>query len=280
MTRRGNSKLFFFIGPALLINLVIVLIPSVSTIVLSFFKWDGISKPIFVGFKNFETILKSSDFIAALSHNIIWTVVFLTIPVAMGLIGAELLRKTKWDFLQAFYFFPVILPIVVVGIIWGKIYHPIHGIGKYIGVALLGKPSTALYAIMFANIWAWWGFLCAVFYSALQSIPKDLYEAAVLDGANNWQEFRYITLPGILPTIVFMEIMTIIWSFHVFDWIWVTTQGGPAGSTELLATLMYKKAFYSYKVGEAAAIGVIIAVLGMFATLIYYYLKKQKGVEV
>ena len=277
--RKKVKNLFLFVGPALLINVLIVLIPSISTVALSFFKWDGINPPIFIGLQNFKHIFLSMDFLQALTHNVVWTIVFLTIPVAMGLIGAELLRRSKQKFFLAFYFFPTILPIVVVGIIWSKIYHPIHGLGKYLGIALLGNTSTALYAIAFANIWAWWGFLCAVFYSAIQGISKDLYEAAKLDGATKWHEFRYITLPGILPTIVFMEIMTIIWSFQVFDWVWVTTQGGPAGSTELLATLMYKKAFYSYKVGEASAIGTMMAVFGMLATLIYYYLKK-KGVEV
>ena len=131
----------------------------------------------------------------------------------MGLISAEFLRQTKWNFLLPVFFFPTILPIVVVGLIWKFIYHPIRGLGKYLNVVILGDPSIALYGIAFANIWAWWGFLCVVFHSAIQGISKELYEAATLDGANKWQEFRYITIPQIVPTLVFMEIMTIIWSF-------------------------------------------------------------------
>ncbi len=120
--------------------------------------------------------------------------------------------------------------------------------------------------------------LCG-FFSAMQNTSKDLYEAIALDGATKWHEFRYITLPQIIPTITFMEVMTIIWSFQVFDWIWITTQGGPAGSTELLATLLYKRAFYSYKIGEASAIGVMISLFGLAGIVLYYYLSR-KGVEV
>lgn len=203
----------------------------------------------------------------------------MSIPVALGLAGAELLRRTRKELFQLIYFFPVILPVVVIGLIWRYIYHPTRGLGSVFGISLLGQPSTALYAVAFANIWAWWGFLCAVFYSATQSISKDLYEVAALDGATAWQEFRYITLPQIAPTLTFMEIMTIIWSFQVFDWIWVTTQGGPAGSTELLATLLYKKAFYAYKMGEGSAIGVLISLFGFVGVGLYYYLSR-KGVEV
>jgi len=279
---RGRAKrlvaVFPFIGPTLLLNAFVILIPSVLTFGLAFFKWDGIGTPVFVGVRNFLDLFSDPAFIAALKNNFIWTIIFLTIPVGMGLLGAELLRRTHWQFLEPFYFAPVILPIVIVCIIWTYIYHPMRGLGKYLGISLLGRSSTALYAIAFANIWAWWGFLCVVFYGAIQGISKDLYEAAVLDGANRRQEFWYVTLPQIIPTFIFMEIVTIIWSFQVFDWVWVTTQGGPGYATELLATLLFKKSFYLYKVGEATVIGVIISFMGFLAVGILYYLR-HKGIE-
>jgi raffinose/stachyose/melibiose transport system permease protein len=282
MKTRNNKELIQympFLLPTLILNLLIVLFPSISTILLSLFEWSGFGKIKFVGIKNFISIFSDNLVISAILHNIIWTIIFLTIPVILGLTVAELLRRTKWEFLQPFYFFPVILPTVVVCFIWGFIYNPVYGLAKYLGIAILGNPSTALYGIAFANIWAWWGFLGAVFYSAVQSISKELYESASLDGASGWQQFRYITLPQIAPTLVFMEIMTIIWSFQVFDWVWLTTQGGPAGSTELLATLLYKKAFSLYKVGEAAAVGVLISMFGFLSVGLYFYLSKR-GIEV
>ncbi|MDN5346271.1 MAG: raffinose/stachyose/melibiose transport system permease protein [Petrotoga sp.] len=279
---RKNKSIFSvsgFVLPALVINIIVILVPAIMTVILAFFEWDGLNIPQFVGIKNFVTIFRDANFLKALTNNLVWTLIFLTVPVIMGLIVAELLRKTKWRFLQPFFFFPTILPIASVGLIWKFIYHPIRGLGKYLDIVVLGNTKTALYAIAFANIWAWWGFLCVVFYSAMQGISSELYESARLDGANKWQEFIYITIPQIIPTIVFMEVMTIIWSFLVFDWVWIMTQGGPASSSELLATLLYKKAFYSYKVGEASAIGVIISLFGFLGVSLYYYLSR-KGVEV
>lgn len=268
-----------FIIPSLSINLFVIFIPSILTLLLSFFEWDGIGSIRFVGIQNFINLLHYESFWQAISHNIIWTLIFISIPIILGLVGAELLRRTKWNFFESIYFIPVTLPAVIVAIIWRYIYDPMRGIGKIIGIAPLGHPGTALYAIALANIWAWWGFLCAVFFSAIQGVPIELYEAAKLDGAKRWEEFRYITLPQIAPSIVLMEIMTIIWSFQVFDWVWATTQGGPAGASELLATLLYKEAFYSYRIGTASAIGVVISLFGILAINLLYYLRR-KGMEV
>jgi len=281
-SKKKNKSIFSvsgFVLPAVIINILVILVPAIITFILAFFEWDGLNIPKFVGFRNFVTIFQDANFLKALTNNLVWTLIFLTVPVIMGLIVAELLRKTKWTFSQPFFFFPTILPIASVGLIWKFIYHPIRGLGKYLDIVVLGNTKTALYGIAFANIWAWWGFLCVVFYSAMQGISSELYESARLDGANKWQEFIYITIPQIIPTIVFMEVMTIIWSFLVFDWVWIMTQGGPAGSSELLATLLYKKAFSSYKVGEASAIGVIISLFGFLGVSLYYYLNKR-GVEV
>jgi len=268
-----------FIGPALAINIFVILVPSILALVLAFFKWSGLGSPVFVGTKNFSAVFSDSIFLQAIIHNIIYIIIFLVVPVAIGLGAAELLRITRWRFLQPLYFIPVVFPVAIVALTWSYIYNPIRGLGKLIGIGLLGSTSTALYAIIFANIWAWWGFLCVVFYSAIQGISKELYEAATLDGASGLQEFYHITIPQIAPTIVFMEIMTIIWGFQVFDWIWVTTQGSPAGSTEILTTLLYKRAFFSYKIGEASVIGLVIAIFGFLAVGILYYLRR-KGVEV
>jgi len=269
-----------FIGLALLINVVIIVVPAFLTITLAFFEWDGLGSMRFVGVANFRSIFSQPIFLRAIGNNIIWMVIFMTIPMAIGLVVAELLRRTRWLFLKAIYFIPSTLAIVVIAFVWSYIYHPIRGLGALVGLPpVLGLPDTALYAIAFTNIWAWWGFLCAVFHSAIQGISLELYDAGALDGATRWQEFWYITLPQIKPNIVFMSIMTIIWSFQVFDWVWVTTEGGPGGATELLATLLFRRGFHARILGEAAAIGVIISLLGILAINLLFYLQR-KGAEV
>jgi raffinose/stachyose/melibiose transport system permease protein len=111
-----------------------------------------------------------------------------------------------------------------------------------------------------------------LFLAAMQNIPPDLYDAAKIDGANRWQEFRHVTIPGIRPTLVFMLMMTAIWSFLVFDYVWILTQGGPAGSSEVLGTFLYKQAFNRFEAGYAAAIGLTMSlfagmIIGVFVTL-------------
>ena len=132
---------------------------------------------------------------------------------------------------------------------------------------------------MFADNWHWWGFLMILFLTAMQNIPMDLYDAAKIDGANRWQEFRHVTLPGIRPTLMFMLMMTAIWSFLGFDYVWILTQGGPAGSSELLATYLYKQAFQRFEAGYGAAIGITISIIaGIIATT--FAILRKRGWEV
>ena len=111
----------------------------------------------------------------------------------------------------------------------------------------------------FVDNWHWWGFLMVLFLAGMQNIPPDLYESARLDGASRWQEFRDVTLPGIRPTLIFMILMTTIWSFLTFDYIWILTQGGPAGASEVLAVLVFKEAFRKFNAGYASAIGLTMS---------------------
>jgi raffinose/stachyose/melibiose transport system permease protein len=207
---------------------------------------------------------------------------FLTIPMIMALTAASLLGPIKRGgmFFRLALFLPYVLPSVVVASIWQSLMHPDRGIGAQLaewGVggldqAFLGKPSTVLPAIAFVDNWHFWGFLMVLFLTAMQNIPSDLYEAARLDGANRLQEFRDITLPGIRPTLVFMVLMTSIWSFLTFDYIWVLTQGGPAGASEVLSVLVFKSAFTRFEAGYASAIGLSMSlfvgvIIGIFLIL-------------
>ena len=142
-------------------------------------------------------------------------------------------------------------------------------------IAFLGNPKTVLPAVAFVDNWHWWGFLMVLFLAAMQNIPADLYEAARIDGANRWQEFRNVTIPGIRPTLVFMILMTAIWSFLVFDYIWILTQGGPAGSSEVLGTLVYKEAFNRFEAGYASAIGLSMSFFAGIIISIFVILRRR-----
>ncbi|SEH26035.1 sugar ABC transporter permease [Rhizobium sp. NFR12] len=267
-----------YVLPTLIINIVIIAIPALMTVLLAFFEWDGISDPIFVGLDNFRTLWDDSVFWTALTNNVVWTVIFLVVPITMGLLAATMMlvaRRTA-NFFQVIYFLPVIIATAITGRVWqGMIYSPVTGITGLLQrygmdvVNPLTETSSALYGIAVVDLWHWWGFLCVIFFAALRQVPSEQIEAARVEGATFFQTIRYVLLPGIMPTITLMMIMTVIWSFLVFDFVYILTQGGPAYSSEVLSTFAYRSAFYDLAVGKAAAISVVISMFGLAATVVY-----------
>ena len=260
---------WLFVLPILLINLAVVAGPALSAVYYSMTDWNGIGAATWVGLDNFRTLAADSGFRQAFRNNVVWLAMFLTIPIAMALIAASLLAPVKRGALlfRMTLFIPYVLPSVVTAALWRGLLSPDRGIPALLtdwgipgfDTAFLGDPDTVLPAIGFVDNWHWWGFLMVLFLASMQNIPPDLYESARLDGANRWQEFRDVTLPGIRPTFVFMILMTTIWSFLTFDYIWILTQGGPAGASEVLAVLVFKETFRNLNAGYAAAIGLTMS---------------------
>lgn len=277
-----------YVIPTLFINAAIIAIPAILTMVLAFYRWDGISAPVFVGLSNFEALWDDRVFWRALKNNLIWTALFLTVPIGMGLLAATmmLIARRGSTFFQVIYFLPIIIATAITARVWqGMIYSPITGVlgllDRY-GLEMtnpLTQVNTALYGVAIADLWHWWGFLCVIFFAALRQVPQEQIEAARVEGATFFQLMRYVLLPGIMPTIALMMIMTIIWSFLVFDFVFILTQGGPAFSSEVLSTLAYRSAFYDLAVGKAAAVSVIISLFGIVATVFYIRIQAEEIVE-
>jgi raffinose/stachyose/melibiose transport system permease protein len=275
-----------YLVPTLIINFVIVLVPALLTVVLAFCSWDGISTPTFSGLDNFRALLADSVFWSALTNNIIWTGIFLVVPIAMGLLAASMLLIVKRgsNFFQVVYFLPVVIATVITARIWqGMVYSPVTGLfGMLARMGLpvtnpLAQPSTALFGVATVDLWHWWGFLCVIFFAALRQVPQEHIEAARIEGASYAQMMRYVLLPAIRPTIMLMMIMTVIWSFLAFDFVYILTQGGPAFSSEVLSTLAYRHAFYDLNVGQAAAAALVISLFGLVGTFFYVRLQTQEG---
>jgi raffinose/stachyose/melibiose transport system permease protein len=272
-----------FLVPTLLINAVIILVPALLTIALAFFRWDGIGTPVFTGLDNFGILVGDRTFWSALTNNLVWTAIFMVVPMAMGLFAATMLLivpRRGSTFFQVVYFLPVIIATAITARIWqGMIYSPVTGVFGLLNrmgievVNPLAQPSTALVGVAMVDLWHWWGFLCVIFFAALRQVPQEQIEAARLEGANYFQMMWYVLLPGIASTIRLMMVMTVIWSFLVFDWIYILTQGGPALASEVLSTLAYRRAFYDLNVGQAAAVALVISLIGLAAT--YFYLRLQ-----
>ncbi|AEH86259.1 MULTISPECIES: sugar ABC transporter permease [Mesorhizobium] len=275
-----------YLVPTLIINFVIVLVPALLTVVLAFCSWDGISTPTFSGLDNFRALFADGVFWSALANNIIWTCIFLIVPIAMGLLAASMLLIVRRgsNFFQVVYFLPVVIATVITARVWqGMIYSPVTGVfGMLARMGLhvanpLAQPSTALLGVATVDLWHWWGFLCVIFFAALRQVPQEHIEAARIEGASYGQMMRYVLLPAIRPTIMLMMIMTVIWSFLAFDFVYILTQGGPAFSSEVLSTLAYRHAFYDLNVGQAAAAALVISLFGLVGTFFYVRLQTQEG---
>lgn len=287
-SRRRALLAWTLMLPLLAVNLLVVVGPAVMSVRYSFTDWSGVGPAHPVGLANYRRLVGDPEFHSALAHNLLWTAFFLVVPISMGLLGAFLLSRVgRWQLLfRVVYFIPYVVATVVNAAIWDNLLDPEAGfgagldrlgVGLLAGVNFLGDPSLALPAVAFVNNWQWWGFLVVVFLAAMQGVNHSLYEAARLDGANRWQEFRHVTLPAIQPTLLFLVLMTIIWSFLVFDYVFILTQGGPAGATDVLGTVLYRNAFANNEAGYAAAYGVVMGLISVAVVSGYLALRRRRG---
>jgi len=286
LRRKRLLTAWLFMLPLLVVNVLVILGPSVATVYYSFTEWSGIGPAEFIGLENYRTMLSDGDFWSALAHNLLWMAIFLTVPIAMGLAGAFLLSQiTRFQLVfRVLYFIPYIVASVVNAALWQNILDPQRGIGLSLaalgipwldGVSFFGSQRLALPAVAFVDNWHWWGFVVLLFLTALQSVDQELYEAAKMDGANRWQQFINVTIPGIRATLVFVVLMTIIGSLLVFDYIYIITQGGPAGASEVVGTLMYKEAFGRFEAGYAAALGLGMSFVSGLIVLVFIFLRRR-----
>ena len=282
----GKQKIaWLFLLPILLLNLVVVIVPSFSSIYYSFTDWSGMGSYDFVGLDNFKELFTDEIFLKALLNNVKWTIFFVTIPVAIGLIvSISLISLTRGQmFFRVLFFIPYILPSIVNANLWKNILSPYYGIIPWLqnlgfdipNIKFFANSEIVLYSIAFIDNWRFWGYLVILYLAALQAIPKDHYEVGELEGISKWQRFKYITIPGILPTLSFSLMMITIWSFLVFDYVYILTQGGPANASEVLGTLVYKTAFSKYEMGYASAISIAMSFFCLLPILTFNLLKKR-----
>ena len=279
--RLRRMRAWLFMIPLLAVNLLVIGVPSIEAVYYAFTNWTGYGGAKFIGLANFKTMFASGEFWQACFHNVLWTIFFLIVPMAMGLVGAFMLsRITRFRTLfRALYFIPYILATVVSSIIWENLLNPDSGIGATVGflknISFFGNQRLALGSVAFVNNWQWWGFLVVMFLAAMQATDPALYEAARLDGASTWGEFVHITLPSIRPVLMFLALMTIIWSFLVFDYIYIITQGGPNNATQVVGTLMYTEAFSDQAAGYASAMGLFLGVIAIVIVFFYTRLRRR-----
>lgn len=285
-----NRKKFIntmvFIMPTFLLHAAIVTIPAFSMLYYSLTEWSGIGDPVFIGLENFRRILFDKTLHFAIINNIKWLLIFITVPLILGLLVALLVIKAKRA--QMLYrtviFLPYVLSAVVSGKIWVSLYNNYFGINRVFEnlgltelskISWIGDPKLALYSVAFVDNWHWWGFVMVLFISALHQIDVCLYEAASIEGASPVQKFWYVTIPQIRPTLMTIMMITMIGAFLTFDYVYIMTQGGPGQATEIVSTWIYKSAFFKFEAGYANAISLIVSMICGLIYLIFNSFKKR-----
>jgi raffinose/stachyose/melibiose transport system permease protein len=273
--RLGTWRAWLFLGPPFIVMALFVLWPVVFLAYLSLQRWDGLGPSTFVGLTNYAQALADERFWTSIANNLRWSLAALVIPPTIGLGFAILLARSRVKgraFFRVVFFLPQMVASTVVAVIWRWIYAPSGPANAALGfVGIDARPmwladaDLALAAIFVAYAWVTYGFSMLIFETSIRAIDESLFDAAKIDGATFRQEVRYILIPGIRSAIVTVLIVTAIWSFQIFDLIYLTTRGGPGDATQVLAIGIYSNTFAARDVGLGAAMAMLL--LGVIVSL-------------
>ncbi|MFD7493769.1 carbohydrate ABC transporter permease [Streptomyces sp. NPDC059832] len=275
--RRRQRAGMLMVAPALLHASLWIGLPVVASVVLAFTKYDVLTAPQFVGLDNFRDMLDDAVFRKSIVNTVVYT--FFTVPFGMllGLLVALALHtglKARGIFRTA-VFIPQVTATVAIALVWLWIYNPGNGLLNTLlsflgiqGPAWLSSTSWAMPSVILVGIWQGIGMKMLIYLAALQSLPKELYEAASVDGASKVRQFFSITLPLLKPATFFVLITSMISAFQSFDQIYILTDGGPANSTTMMTFEIYKSAFREFRIGYASAQSLVLFVLLMGFTLV------------
>lgn len=281
----------YFTFPAVIIFIVFFALPIIAGFVLSFTDWNinRVFTPKFNGIKNFIYLFQDDYFKLALMNTFKFAIVTTVLIIIFGLLLALMLNNFAYgrSFFRTLFYFPAVLSLIVIGIIFTSVLKMNGGVLNQILISIglssftkdwLGDPDTALKCVMFVQIWKWSGFAMAIFLAGLQGIPKDFYEAAEIDGANIFQQFKKITFPLLAPAFTVVVTMNTIGGFKVFEQVYVLTGGGPGNATQVLSTYVYRE-FSKGTLGRSTAMGLVLFVLISVIAVVINKLLTSREVE-
>jgi multiple sugar transport system permease protein len=267
----------FFLLPSGIPLLLFTLIPMVSSAWVSLHEWNLISPMEWVGLDNYAGLLTDPTTREVFGHTVLYIVGYFPLVYAGGLGLAVLLNRklAGRTIFRAAYFLPVVTSWVVVALVWQWLLNPSNGLVNQILDTLgLGQPgwwtdpAWAMPAVILASAWKDLGFVMVILLAGLQAIPQELYEAARIDGASGWNQFRHVTLPLLSPSTFFVVVITLINGFQVFDQVFVMTGGGPAGASQVVVGQIYDLTFRYGRAGEASALSWLLFVVILAITVI------------
>ena len=266
--------------------------PIINNFIYSFLKWDLFKgTKTFIGFKNYLDLFHDESFFVALMNNIRYVLISLLFQVGVALIFAAVIEQFRHKCIAAFYrtvlFIPTLISLTVIGLLFSFIYKTdgllnsfLQLIGlNHIARGWLGDADTAIYSVIAVSQWKSIGYTMMLLCVAIQRIPNEIYEAAIIDGATKLRRFKDVTVPLISDMIAISVVINISGGLLVFNEIYVMTNGGPYGSSEVLSTLMYKNAFVHGKVGYASAIAIVILLLSVFFFALQRLIERRGDAE-
>ena len=274
-----------YVLPALTLVLALIYIPIVLTGYYGLMQWDGIGEMVFIGLDNYSKLIVDAMFWKSAYHSFLLAIFSTASLLGYLLIALILAEKIKGaNLLRKIYLIPMLLSSVAIGQLWLKIYHPSNGVLNHFLTALgftetpawLADSSTVLGAIFLPIVWQYAGFCILIYYAALKSIPESLIEAARIDGATPWQIAFRIKIPLIASVIKVTLVLAIVGSLKYFDLIYVMTDGGPNGASEVMASYMYHQAFRGFDFGYGSAIGFFLLLICLVVT---WLIRKLTAVE-
>jgi ABC-type sugar transport system permease subunit len=280
---------YLFLLPALLLIGAFTLLPFVQGIALSFQSWDGVGRDTpFVGLRNYERVLGDSIFWTSMRNAALFGLIgFLAgNALSLGMAVAVSANPRGATFLRIAYYLPGVFSVVVVGLTFQWLLQPSVGLVNRTLVALgleslkhnwLSEPATALPSVAAVYIWYHWGFGFLLFLAGLQGVPRELYEAAAIDGADAWQRFRHVTWPQLMPVTTIVSILTLLAALQIFATVQVLTNGGPGYYTEVPTLRIYKEGFQFNRFGVAAAMSVIFGAILMLLSLGQIWASRRFG---
>ena len=284
-TAPGGDAPYWFLAPMMLYAGIFLVLPLAFSVYLAFTRWNPLSEPRWVGTRQFEYLLTRDDtFWATLVNTFVFAgaLVVIGVPLALALafVFSRARGKAVW---RSIYYLPQITSFVAIAYIWQFVLDDRYGLANRLlgfagmrGFDWLSDPSMAMVSVVLVMVWYNVGANMVVFSAAIEGVPRDLYEAAELDGASTWIQFRRITVPMIRPAVTFVTVTSFITGMGFFALILAMTQGGPRGATEVTALYLYEMAFQDLRMGRASAGALILFAIIAVLTVLQFRLLREK----
>jgi multiple sugar transport system permease protein len=282
---RRTATGWAFAGPATLVGVGLQIFPAIWAFFISRTRWNGIAPATDIGWRNYQRMAQDPDLAAAAQHTLVLTVIFVPASVLLGLLIAIALnqRIRLIGFYRTCIFVPYVASAAATGILASYVFNPQFGVAndalRQVGLPaqqFLENPRQALVVVCLIALWGEVGFTAVIYLAALQDIPRELVEAAVIDGATRRRVFRHVTLPQLRPVTVFVAIWQTITALQLFDLVYTTTRGGPMNSTQTIVYYIYELAFQTQRLGYGAAVAYLLFAVTMLLTgLVIWYSRRN-----